>query len=149
MCLCFVDSAAVNGDSRSRAGFTLLELMVVMTLIAVLSLAVTPVFRGSFSSIRADHAMRDLFAAMKSAQSGAVTEAVEHRVYVDLKQSGYWLAHAARTKRGEVRYEPLPGRAGEVVELPDTVQLERPRARQGRDGEYYFSFFPSGACDVA
>lgn len=38
--------------------------------------------------------MRDLFAAMKRAQSSAVTEATEYRVYFDPEKNRYWTAHA-------------------------------------------------------
>ena len=60
-------------SQRQAAGFTLMELMIVTMLIAIMALMVTPIFRGSLSGARADHSMRDLYAAMKSAQAGAVT----------------------------------------------------------------------------
>lgn len=131
-------------------GFTLVELIVVMTLLAVMSMTVAPIFRGSFSGARAEHSMRDLFAAMKSAQSGAVTEAVEYRVYLVPKKNEYWIAHAAFSEEGEFGFEALTGRAGEVIELPSNLKMKRPNARQGEEkGTYYFSFYPSGVCDVA
>lgn len=131
-------------------GFTLMELMIVMTLLAIMSLTVTPIFRGSFSGARAEHSMRDLFAAMKSAQSGAVTEAVEYRVYLAPKKNEYWIAHAVFSEEGEVGFEPLPGRSGEAIELPSIMEMKRPKARRGLEtGTYYFSFYPSGACDIA
>ena len=131
-------------------GFTLMELVVVMTLLAIMSLTVSPIFRGSFSGVRAEHSMRDLFAAMKSAQSGAVTEAVEYRVYLAPDENQYWIAHAVFSEEGEVSFEALAGRSGEVIELPSIMEMMRPKARQGEEkGTYYFSFYPSGACDIA
>ena len=126
------------------AGFTLMELIVVMTLLAIMSLTVAPIFRGSLSGARADHSMRDLYAAMKSAQARAVTEGVEHRIYLEPDENWYWPAHAVYSPEGEVGFEPLPGRSGEVVELPRNLEMEKPEARPGRDkGTYYFSFYPS------
>ena len=131
-------------------GFTLMELMLVMTLLAVMSVMVTPIFQGSLSGARAEHSMRDLYAAMKSAQARAVTEGVEHRIYLQPEKNAYWSAHAAYSPEGEIGFEPLAGRSGEVVELPRDLMMEKPKARPGREGgTYYFSFYPSGGCDVA
>ncbi len=137
-------------SQRQAAGFTLMELMVVTMLLAIMALMVTPIFRGSLSGARADHSMRDLYAAMKSAQAGAVTEGVEHRIYLEPDKNWYWSAHAAFSPEGDLAFEPLPGRSGEVVELPRNLEMDRPSARPGRErGTYYFSFFPSGGCDIS
>ena len=94
--------------------------------------------------------MRDLFAALKSAQSGAVTEAVEYRVYFAPKENEYWIAHAVFSEEGEAGFEPLAGRSGEAIELPPIMEMKRPKARRGREtGTYYISFYPSGACDIS
>ena len=140
-----------RGAPRGEAaGFTLVELMIVMTLLAIMSLMVTPIFGGSLSGARAEHSMRDLYASMKSAQARAVTEGVEHRIYLQPDENSYWLAHAAYSPKGEIAFEPLPGRSGEVVELPRDLEMKRPNARRGRKrGTYYFSFYPSGGCDIA
>ena len=135
---------------REAAGFTLMELMVVTTLLAIMAMMVTPVFRGSFSGARADHSMRDLYAAMKSAQAGAVTEGVEHRIYLEPDKNWYWSAHAVFSPEGEFGFEALPGRSGDVVELPRNLEMDKPSARPGRErGTYYFSFFPRGGCDIS
>ena len=135
---------------KSNAGFTLMELIIVMTLLAILGMTVTPVFRGSLIGARSDHAMRDLFAAMKGAQAGAITRAVEHRLYVAPEYNDYWIAQAVTDEDGYVDFEALSGRAGKVVRLPSSLLMLEPEARKGESrGEFYVSFFPSGACDVA
>ena len=122
---------AVSNRMKSVRGFTLVELVIVMTLLAILSLMVTPVFRASFSGVRSDHAMRDLFAAMKSAQAGAITRAVEHRFYFAPEDNEYWIAREVVPEAGEPTFEALEGRAGEVVKLPQGLEMQKPSARRG------------------
>ena len=137
-------------DFRGTSGFTLVELMLVMTLLAIMSMTVTPIFRSSFSGVRADHAMRDLLSAMKGAQAAAITQAVEHRVYFEPDENQYWIARAAFTREGGIEFEILDSRDGRYIELPRDVELERPEARRGqKGGTYYIAFYPSGACDIA
>ena len=94
--------------------------------------------------------MRDLFAAMKSAQAGAITRAVEHRFYFAPEDNEYWIAREVVPEAGEPTFEALEGRAGEVVRLPQGLEMQKPSARRGREsGTYYVSFYPNGACDIA
>jgi prepilin-type N-terminal cleavage/methylation domain-containing protein len=133
---------------RARRGFTLVELMIVMTLIAVLALGVSPIFRGTLARARADHAARDLFAEIKYAQESAVSEGVECRVYFDLKKNAYWSARPGFTKDGEATYLPasLPGE--EPVRAPDRLIIDDVRGRKGEAGTKYLAFFPSGVGDA-
>ncbi len=158
-------------------GFTLMELTVVVILLAFMGMMVVPVFNASFSGARQEHSMRDLFAVLKSAQSGAVTEATEYRVYFEPEKNRYWTAHAVfdqsafddgyedefgddldsgfetqfeRDFKSEIGFALLIGRAGEYIELADGLKMDRPKARSGQgEGMYYFAFYPGGSCDVA
>lgn len=137
-------------NRRAASGFTLIELILVMTLLAIMSLTVTPVFRGSFSGVRADHSMRDLLSAMKGAQSGAITQAVEHRVYFEPEENRYWVARAIVSEEGGIEYAIVDSRDGRIIQLPRDLAMERPKARRGEEsGTYYIAFYPSGACDIA
>src|SRR6185436_3586966 len=132
-----------------RRGFTLVELMIVMTLIAIMALAAMPVFRGTFSTTRADHAARDLFAEMKAAQQGAVTGAVEYRVYFDKKHNSYWSARPGVTKDGRRGYLPVDVPGGESIRVPDRLKISDIKGRKAASGDaYYLAFYPSGACDA-
>lgn len=126
-----------------------MELTVVLMLLAFLGMMVVPIFRTSFSGARQEHSMRDLFAVLKSAQSGAVTEAAEYRVYFEPAKNRYWTEHAVFSEDG-IGFEVLAGRSGDFFELPRGLEMEKPKARPGSDeGTYYLAFYPSGACDVA
>ena len=132
-----------------RTGFTLVELMIVMTLLAVMALAAVPVFRTTFSTTRADHAARNLFAEIKAAQEGAVTGAVEYRIYFDKKHNTYWPARPGVTKEGRRGYLPVDVPGGEAIRVPDRLVFKDVKGRKaGAKDTFYLSFYPSGACDA-
>ncbi len=131
-----------------RAGFTLVELMIVMTLLAVMALGVAPVFRGSLARARADHAARDLFAEIKAAQESAVSEGVEHRVYFDLKKNTYWPARPGVTEEGERGFLPIEVPGGEAIRAPDRLVIADVKGRKGGAGAVYLAFYPSGVGDA-
>lgn len=139
----------MNARRKRARGFTLIELVVVLTLLAIMAMSVTPVFRGSFSGAQADHAARDLFADLKAAQANAVTEAKEYRVYFAPKENRYWTAHATRNRAGEVYFEPVPLLQDAVVRLPDRLVITKMKARPGEEsGTGYLAFYPTGSSDI-
>lgn len=132
------------------SGFTLLELVVVLSLLALMTAAVMPIYQGALSKVKAEQSIRDLIARMKYAQAMAVMEAIEHRVYFRPKENAYWIARLAVTQDMETVFEPLRNVHGDYTVLPSTLRMEKPRARLDREAAAYFiSFFPSGACDRA
>ncbi|MBI4560127.1 MAG: prepilin-type N-terminal cleavage/methylation domain-containing protein [Candidatus Hydrogenedentes bacterium] len=133
-----------------RHGFSLLELIVVLTILAVMSAAVVPLYRNSLIRSRGNAALQDLLATLKYAQQRAVTDTQEYRVYLNHKTGHYWAARPVVTKEEEISFETLGEPGTEPVKLPEGVKMSQPKARKDRDQEaYYISFYPSGACDVA
>ena len=142
----------MNGRSAHRAGFSLLELIIVVTLLGILSAGVVPVFQGTFSSIESEHAVRDLIATIRYAQERAVTDSIEYRLYLEPDNNEYWVAHLAGYDEDdrEKVFETIEARGSETALLPSRVEMRRPRARKDRDaGAYYIAFYPNGACDDA
>ncbi len=81
------------------AGFTFLELLTVLALMALLLGLVAPTFYRSWERERVRGSLRDLSAVLRLARSIAVTERVQTRVYVDLEQGRYWLEGKGRAGR--------------------------------------------------
>lgn len=134
---------------RPRAGFTLIELVIVMTILAAMAMTVTPVFRGSFARARADHAARDLYAEIKAAQESAVTEAVEYRVYFDTKANTYWPARPGVSKDGKPGYYPVDVAGGDPIRRPDRIVFGDIKGRRGeQQNTEYLAFYPSGISDA-
>jgi prepilin-type N-terminal cleavage/methylation domain-containing protein len=134
---------------RGRAGFTLIELVIVMTILAAMAMTVTPVFRGSFARVRADHAARDLYAEIKAAQESAVTEAVEYRVYFDTKENTYWPARPGVSKDGKTGYFPVEMPGGDPIRRPERVVIDNVKGRRGQQkNTVYLAFYPTGISDL-
>ena len=76
----------------SSQGFTLVEVLIVLTIIVLISTVAAPSFKGfsASSRLKSDvHAIRDL---MGFARDTAITEHVPYFVMFDLDQNQYWLA---------------------------------------------------------
>lgn len=131
-----------------RAGFTLIELMIVVTILAAMAMTVTPVFRGSFARVRADHAARDLFAEIKAAQESAVTEAVEYRVYFNTKENTYWPARPGVSKEGKPGYFPVDVGGEDPIRDPERIVFGPIKARSGEANTEYLAFYPTGISDT-
>jgi general secretion pathway protein H len=82
--------------SKSERGFTFLELLTVLALMALLLGLVAPTFYRGWERERLKSALRDLSAIMRLARSVAVTERVRVRVFVDLEYGRYWLEGTGR-----------------------------------------------------
>lgn len=135
--------------ATSCLGFSLLELILVMTIIAIIAVAVVPVFRGTLASVQTEHGVRDMVATVRYAQERAVTDSLEYRLYLDPEKGEYYLMRLeGYDEDNEKVFEPLEESIGGVMPLPKRMGMKRPRARKDRDRDaYYVAFFPSGACD--
>jgi len=135
---------------RLEGGFTLIELIIVLSIVAVLAASVVPLFRDTTESLREERAMRDLYATMKFAQERAVSEMTEYRVYLDNQKGRYWMARMTGEKDGKKTFVTVDEPYVAPVTLPEGVTMKRPRAHRDRKlRASYIAFYPSGACDEA
>jgi prepilin-type N-terminal cleavage/methylation domain-containing protein len=136
---------------NAAGGFTLLELVVVMGILAVISAAITPVYVIAMDSIRMRNAKNDVIAIIRYAQEMAVRESREHRVYFDKDKGSYRLVRLAGQEDGEKVFEPAvsPNSLYQEEELlPQSLAFENIRARRDRTTrEYFVSCLPNGASD--
>ncbi len=88
-------------------GFTLVELVVAMSLIAIMSLAALQGFNTVVESLRVKNATYDLFAAMQLAKS----EAIKRNVNVTITPASTWENGWDIASGGELilRQPPIPG----------------------------------------
>jgi prepilin-type N-terminal cleavage/methylation domain-containing protein len=133
-----------------RGGYTLMEMIVVMTIIALITAGVVPVFQGTLTWARGDRAGRDFVALMKYAQETAIAESTEYRFCMNHDEGTYWLMRAAVDDDGDRIYENVDDGYGAKRKLPENVHIKRPNVRYDREHKAHFvAFYASGSCDFA
>jgi len=118
-------TAKRSPEHRFAAGFTLLELIVVLFILALAAALVAPVFTRSFGQLRLKAATRDLAALCRFARTQAITNQVVLEVVLDRRANAYWL-------RGP---DWIVGRLGGIEQVGTAEDPEQPwevRLRQAR-----------------
>lgn len=100
----------------AERAFTLLELVVVLTLIAILSAAILPEMRGSMEETLLRAAARDLVAACQSANARAVASGQSHHLVLD--------AAAHRFRIEPARPSSNPSTASTRTATPESGRLD-------------------------
>lgn len=93
-------------------GFTLIELLVVITLIAILSAAILPEMRGTYTHATLRAAGRDLANLCALAASRAVSFNQVHRVHLDPATGRFRLEQRPRAARRDTAFVPVRGVPG-------------------------------------
>ncbi len=161
-----MQNANPDAVSHREAGFTMMELIVVMSLLAVLMAAVVPVYSASLPGIQIRTARAEIVAVILAAQENAVREGRTHRVYFNAKEGAYWVMSeqpvpeelAATRTRGRKRgieeptyFEYIDAGWGAVRYLPKYLELGRiTHGRPDRELDaVYIACHPNGASDQA
>lgn len=114
-----------RGSSQfTSKGFTLIEVMIVLALIAILSSIAMPSLRGFAASTRLKataHAIRDM---INFARDMAITERAAHLVVFDLTANRYWLASNETFNLGDPS-TPV------TASPPSSLPAQQPTAGQG------------------
>lgn len=126
-----------------RAGFTLLELVLVMVIICTVLAMAAPSLRGFFGSRQTADAASRIVALTQYARSQAAAEGRPYRLNLDAQEGRYWL-----TAQTAGAYVTLPSEFGRVFHLPDgaTARWESPAETAERG---WTAFFPDGRAQAA
>jgi prepilin-type N-terminal cleavage/methylation domain-containing protein len=119
--------------SQRRAGFTLLELIVVMALIGIVFFFAIPRFEGSFLFDDSKQSARWLVGKLQTLREEALRTRRQHILNVDFETRRVWHTLEAMTieelELAMRRAQPIPGGARVVgVEFPPDTRITSGRA---------------------
>jgi type II secretion system protein H len=126
---------------RVLAGFTLIEILLVMVLMAMVAVLALPNFSNSYKQMRWDQAVGDLVYGMRYAQSRAVSQGQIVRLVFDEEQQSYWLEELPpdQEEGTDQEFQRVTGSLGRVQKLPEGVEVNLPAGS--------VRFFPDGTIE--
>jgi type II secretory pathway pseudopilin PulG len=135
-----------TGKKRRRApsnrleGFTLIELVIVASLILVLVAVSNPLFRATFRDLELKDSAYNISKMIRYAQASAVMEEAKYKIVFDFDKRAYWLL-VENEKSAETQFERVIGRFKDRFYLPRDVFFT------GENKELIF--LPNGRCTKA
>lgn len=159
------------GERPRRSGFTLIEILAVIAIVALLATFVAPNL-GALRERRLGNEAIRLAAEIEFARQRSVVTGVPHRVLFDLEDAGYrieWLAAGAAPEeavalgdldlngasalplaappRAEREFEPIPGRFGEFVWIDEPLYIAGLETAEGwiERGDQFLEFAEDGS----
>ncbi len=137
--------------SRHTAGFTFLELTLVLVIIAVVAAAAAPMFSKAMPSLAVRNAARLLAAAAQRAHSEAAARAVRFKLTLDLSEQTLSITAETDPLSQPGRFVELPELWTSALRLPDRARMESVSLtdEDGQDealaaGEVELLFLPDG-----
>ena len=121
---------------RARAGFTLIELVLVIFLISILVALSTPLFKRTFTNLELKNASFNIAKIISYAREMAIVERANYRVNFDFEEGKIWI-----TKLDPPDYKRIGGRYGRPFPFPDGVTVEAESEE--------ITFYPDGRSDRA
>ena len=147
--------------SDRRPGFTLVELMVVISLIGIMTAMIIPAMKGTFEDALLRSTSRTLVGACSLASSRAVAINQLHYVRLDKKNGRYIVERPVRDKEeggGLIPVRDVPGGEGELdsriaIDIRRPIDDEEPdaaeRSEESRKQKDALAFYPDGTADAA
>lgn len=118
----------------STKGFTLIEVMLALVVLALLVSLTPPLFEKAFPSLKLKAATRDLAQEIRYVQQVAILTGVPARVRFDLDNNAYQSDHV---------------NSGEVSALPEGMRFVASETAAWRSGDQIllFEFYPDGSAN--
>lgn len=134
----------IAGNRRSGvlAGFTLLELVLVMVVMCTVLAMAAPSLRGFFASRQTADAAAQILALTRLARTQAVAEGRTYRLNVDVEAGTYWL-----TAQEGGAFKQLQTEFGRVFSLPEGTRITWQETSQQLSQEH-IQFYPNGRTDA-
>lgn len=119
--------------------FTLIEILIVLTLLGVLAAFSVPNFSNSYSNLLLKKSVDDLAYCLRYAQSRAVLKGTTVRFHCNAPEKNYWLEDQSDAPGGSIsspNFQRILGRFGRTYVLPGDAELNCEQE--------FILFFPTG-----
>ncbi len=111
-------------SNQKRQGFTLIEVLVVVALLGVISLAIYPSINNSLETRNLENSAREVLTSMQTAKFQAVKEKLFHRVRFFM-QDNLWM-YTIERRIDSATWERVPGLVFKTVPAQFNVTLNLP-----------------------
>ncbi len=135
----------MNAKKKRRgadAGFTLLEIIVVMVILSTVLAMAGPSLRGFFASRKANDTAAQILALTQYSRSQAISEGITYRLTFDIEERTYWL-----TAWQSGAFQKLKTEFGQIFTLPKDMEVELEDLEEDdedADTEIFLKFTPQG-----
>jgi len=118
------------------AGFTFVELLIVVILLSVVSALSIPNFRNTYYNFLLSDTSHNLTYLMRYAQASAIAERANFRLNFDSEYNKYWLTKSTEEEGDFVR---ISGKFGKAFDLSDNIAVKA--------DSMTINFYPDGKID--
>jgi prepilin-type N-terminal cleavage/methylation domain-containing protein len=139
---------------NTKAGFTIVELLVVITIIALIGGVGTGFYIGTYKRMLVERAARDFFLAAKYARIMAIEQQQPYRIELDTTNGGFHLATEQLNQESEQTEQTIVRDLyTKPVEFDDAVKFENiqitPIGSESSDELTAIVFSPNGTAQSA
>ncbi len=137
----------MNRPQRADGGFTLIELIVVISLVTIMLLFTVPRFSDFFTSDNTARTLRWIIVKVRFLKASAVREQKHYILHADMDSGRLWI-----TDESMVSEEEIAAAMEKGFTLPDDVRLidvEFPKTGSVPSGEAEIQFYKKGFSDRA
>ena len=125
---------------KKRAGFTLVELILVILLLSVITAISSPLFKKTFQNLQVRNAALNMAKIAGFAREMAIIEGANYKLKIDPKSRSFWLTKLVYSP-DKSEYKRIGGKQGRKFFLPKDVRIDSEKKE--------IIFYPDGRSDKA
>jgi general secretion pathway protein H len=133
---------------KHASGFSLLELIVVMTLIGIIAALVPPLMTNSLTNLKMKTTGKEISASLRFARNQAISTKQPHFFFLDMDSKKYWLS-ASQQQSDVSNQAPVLKKTNLEKTIDNEIELEgfknnRESDKIIKEGIISVDFYPQG-----